>query len=204
VPLPDHRHGRQDAEIADEDSDHHGWIGRLIEGKKREDQHRARHSDPRAEERREAGRGEQPELDPTNPVRLAGRERCARVVPPFSCDQHGEGHRRRDKTRHWGREQRRRFLDQLPSQRLPHIHHRDAMALDRANGTEMGLAGYFWSRDVARCWRIAERLEVGIVGVNNALPSVAFAPTGGVKQSELGREGADLGLEEFQDVRTWP
>jgi succinate-semialdehyde dehydrogenase/glutarate-semialdehyde dehydrogenase len=52
-------------------------------------------------------------------------------------------------------------------------------ALARANGTEMGLAGYFWSRDVARCWRIAERLEAGIVGVNNALPSVAFAPWAG-------------------------
>jgi succinate-semialdehyde dehydrogenase/glutarate-semialdehyde dehydrogenase len=74
-------------------------------------------------------------------------------------------------------------------------------ALARANGTEMGLAGYFWSRDVARCWRVAERLEVGIVGVNNALPSVAFAPMGGVKQSGLGREGAEVGLEEFQDVR---
>jgi succinate-semialdehyde dehydrogenase/glutarate-semialdehyde dehydrogenase len=77
----------------------------------------------------------------------------------------------------------------------------DEEALARANGTEMGLAGYFWSRDVARCWRIAERLEVGIVGVNNALPSVAFAPMGGVKQSGLGREGAEVGLEEFQDVR---
>jgi len=74
-------------------------------------------------------------------------------------------------------------------------------ALARANGSEMGLAGYFWSRDVARCWRVAERLEVGIVGVNNALPSVAFAPMGGVKQSGLGREGAEVGLEEFQDVR---
>ncbi len=74
-------------------------------------------------------------------------------------------------------------------------------ALARANGTEMGLAGYLWSRDVGRCWTVAERLEAGIVGVNNALPSVAFAPMGGVKQSGLGREGAAMGLEEFQDVR---
>ncbi len=74
-------------------------------------------------------------------------------------------------------------------------------ALARANATEMGLAGYLWSRDVSRCWRLAERLEAGIVGVNNALPSVAFAPMGGVKQSGLGREGAALGLEEFEDVR---
>ena len=60
---------------------------------------------------------------------------------------------------------------------------------------------YLWSRDVSRCWRTAEQLEAGIVGVNNALPSVAFAPMGGVKQSGLGREGAALGLEEFEDVR---
>lgn len=74
-------------------------------------------------------------------------------------------------------------------------------ALARANATEMGLAGYLWSRDVSRCWRTAEHLEAGIVGINNALPSVAFAPMGGVKQSGLGREGAALGLEEFEDVR---
>lgn len=74
-------------------------------------------------------------------------------------------------------------------------------ALARANGTEMGLAGYLWSRDVGRCWTAAEHLEAGIVGVNNALPSVAFAPMGGVKQSGLGREGAAVGMEEFEDVR---
>ena len=76
-----------------------------------------------------------------------------------------------------------------------------AEALARANATEMGLAGYLWSRDISRCWRTAEHLEAGIVGVNNALPSVAFAPMGGVKKSGLGREGAALGLEEFEDVR---
>ncbi|MER7070831.1 NAD-dependent succinate-semialdehyde dehydrogenase [Terrabacter sp. NPDC000476] len=76
-----------------------------------------------------------------------------------------------------------------------------AEAVARANRTEMGLAAYVWSRDVSRCWRTAEALEAGIVGVNNALPSVAFAPMGGVKQSGLGREGAALGLEEFEDVR---
>ncbi len=74
-------------------------------------------------------------------------------------------------------------------------------ALARANATEMGLAGYFWSRDVNRVWRVAERLETGIVGINDALPTACFAPMGGVKQSGLGREGADVGLQEFQDVR---
>jgi len=65
---------------------------------------------------------------------------------------------------------------------------------------ETGLDGYFYSRDVSRSWRLAERLELGIVGVNNALPSVVFAPVGGVKQSGLGREGAE-GIEEFHNVR---
>ena len=74
-------------------------------------------------------------------------------------------------------------------------------AVARANATEMGLAGYIWSRDASRCWRLAERFETGLLGVNDPLPSVAFAPMGGVKQSGLGREGATLGLEEFQDVR---
>jgi len=79
--------------------------------------------------------------------------------------------------------------------------HDTEQALERANATEMGLAGYLWSRDVSRCWKVAERLEAGILGVNNALPSVAFAPMGGVKQSGLGREGSAVGLEEFEDIR---
>ncbi|SCK56549.1 succinate semialdehyde dehydrogenase [Streptomyces sp. WMMB 322] len=77
----------------------------------------------------------------------------------------------------------------------------DAEALRLANATEMGLAAYVWTRDVGRAWRFAEALETGVVGVNDALPSASFAPMGGVKQSGLGREGADVGLEEFTDVR---
>jgi succinate-semialdehyde dehydrogenase / glutarate-semialdehyde dehydrogenase len=73
--------------------------------------------------------------------------------------------------------------------------------LRRANSTQMGLAGYVWSRDVSRCLRVTERLEVGIVGVNEALPSVAYSPMGGVKQSGLGREGSHVGIEEFTDLR---
>jgi succinate-semialdehyde dehydrogenase / glutarate-semialdehyde dehydrogenase len=74
-------------------------------------------------------------------------------------------------------------------------------SLEQANATEMGLAGYFYTRDQARIWRVAEHLDVGIIGINNPLPSVCFAPMGGSKQSGLGREGADLGLEEFEEVR---
>ena len=74
-------------------------------------------------------------------------------------------------------------------------------ALARANATDMGLAGYVYTRDVSRVWRIAEQLDVGILGINDPLPSVAYAPMGGTGQSGLGREGADIGLHEFQDVR---
>jgi succinate-semialdehyde dehydrogenase/glutarate-semialdehyde dehydrogenase len=74
-------------------------------------------------------------------------------------------------------------------------------AVARANGTEMGLAAYVFSKDASRCWRVAEQLQAGIVGVNDPLPSVAFAPMGGVKQSGLGREGATIGLEEFTEPK---
>lgn len=79
--------------------------------------------------------------------------------------------------------------------------HDEEEALARANATETGLAGYVWSRDAARCWRMTERCATGILGINDPLPSVAFAPMGGVRQAGLGREGGAMGLEEFQDVR---
>lgn len=77
----------------------------------------------------------------------------------------------------------------------------EAELLSRANNTEMGLAAYVFAKDAGRCWRIAEALEAGIVGINDPLPSVAFAPMGGVKQSGLGREGASLGMEEFTEPK---
>lgn len=76
----------------------------------------------------------------------------------------------------------------------------DEQALALANSTEMGLAAYIYSRDIGRCWQFGERLQAGIIGVNNPLPSVAYAPMGGVKQSGLGREGGEAGLEEFEET----
>ncbi len=73
--------------------------------------------------------------------------------------------------------------------------------VERANATEMGLAAYFYTRQIDRAWRVAEALQAGIVGLNTALPSVAYAPMGGVKQSGLGREGSHQGLEEFQEIK---
>ncbi len=73
-------------------------------------------------------------------------------------------------------------------------------ALARANDTEMGLAGYVYTSDLACTDRMLAALQAGIVGVNNPLPSAVFSPMGGVKQSGLGREGGAEGLTEFQDV----
>ncbi|XP_036907277.1 succinate-semialdehyde dehydrogenase, mitochondrial [Sturnira hondurensis] len=70
-----------------------------------------------------------------------------------------------------------------------------------ANATDVGLAGYFYSRDPAQIWRVAERLEVGMVGVNEGLISSVECPFGGVKQSGLGREGSKYGIDEYLEVK---
>ncbi|KAI1735917.1 Aldehyde/histidinol dehydrogenase [Xylaria scruposa] len=73
--------------------------------------------------------------------------------------------------------------------------------VDLANAAEVGLAGYFFSRDLERINRVAENLEVGMVGVNTGLISDAAAPFGGVKQSGFGREGSKYGIEEYQHIK---
>lgn len=70
-----------------------------------------------------------------------------------------------------------------------------------ANDTEFGLAGYFYSQDMSRIWRVAEALETGIVGINTGLISTEVAPFGGVKQSGLGREGSKYGAEDFVEIK---
>lgn len=74
-------------------------------------------------------------------------------------------------------------------------------AVRRANDTEFGLAGYVFTESLDRAFRVADRLETGLVGVNQGVPSNAAAPFGGVKQSGLGREGGAEGLEEYQNIR---
>ncbi|XP_024114166.1 succinate-semialdehyde dehydrogenase, mitochondrial [Oryzias melastigma] len=70
-----------------------------------------------------------------------------------------------------------------------------------ANSANVGLAGYFYSQDVSQIWRVAEALEVGMVGVNEGLLSAPEAPFGGVKQSGLGREGSKYGVDEYLQVK---
>jgi len=77
----------------------------------------------------------------------------------------------------------------------------EAEALAIANGTPFGLAAYFYTRDLARAWRVAEALEYGIVGVNEGIVSSELTPFGGVKESGLGREGSHHGIEEFIELK---
>jgi succinate-semialdehyde dehydrogenase/glutarate-semialdehyde dehydrogenase len=77
----------------------------------------------------------------------------------------------------------------------------EAEAIALANATEYGLAGYFYARDLARVWRVAEALEYGMVGVNVGLIANEVAPFGGVKQSGIGREGSRYGIEEYLEIK---
>ena len=74
-------------------------------------------------------------------------------------------------------------------------------AIKMANDTEYGLAAYFYTRDMARTWRVGEGLEYGIVGVNTGLISNATAPFGGVKESGLGREGSKYGVDDYLEIK---
>jgi succinate-semialdehyde dehydrogenase/glutarate-semialdehyde dehydrogenase len=77
----------------------------------------------------------------------------------------------------------------------------EADAIRLANATQYGLAAYFYSRDVARIFRVAEALEFGMVGVNETLISSEVAPFGGVKQSGLGREGSRYGIDDYLEIK---
>ena len=79
--------------------------------------------------------------------------------------------------------------------------HTEEEAIRMANDTEFGLAAYFYARDIARVWRVAEGLEYGIVGINEGLISTEVAPFGGVKASGIGREGSKYGIDDFVEIK---
>lgn len=79
----------------------------------------------------------------------------------------------------------------------------EAEAMRIANATPYGLAAYFYTRDLARSWRVGEALEFGMVGLNTGMVSTEVAPFGGVKQSGLGREGAQCGIEEYLESKAF-
>ena len=76
-------------------------------------------------------------------------------------------------------------------------------AIAIANCTPFGLAAYFYTESLKRAWRVGEALEFGMVGLNTGLISTEVAPFGGVKQSGLGREGAQVGIEEYLEIKTF-
>ena len=77
----------------------------------------------------------------------------------------------------------------------------EADAIRMANDTEFGLAAYFYTRDLARSWRVAEALESGIVGLNTGIISTEVAPFGGVKESGIGREGSKYGILDYTELK---
>ncbi|TBU76815.1 NADP-dependent succinate-semialdehyde dehydrogenase I [Pseudomonas daroniae] len=77
----------------------------------------------------------------------------------------------------------------------------EADVVRQANDTEFGLACYFYTRDLARTFRVAEALEYGMVGINTGLISNEVAPFGGMKASGLGREGSKYGLDEYLEIK---
>ena len=79
--------------------------------------------------------------------------------------------------------------------------HTEEEAIAMANDTQYGLASYFYSSNVNRCWRVAEQLEYGMVGINEGLISTEVAPFGGIKESGFGREGSKYGMEYFMEIK---
>jgi len=77
----------------------------------------------------------------------------------------------------------------------------EAQVLELANNTQHGLASYVYTTDISRVFRVAERLEYGMVGVNTGLISTAEAPFGGMKSSGLGREGSRYGIDDYLEMK---
>lgn len=74
-------------------------------------------------------------------------------------------------------------------------------AIQIANDTNVGLAAYFYSRDIGRVWRVSEALDYGMVGINSGSISNPAAPFGGVKESGMGREGSKFGIEDYVEIK---
>jgi succinate-semialdehyde dehydrogenase/glutarate-semialdehyde dehydrogenase len=73
--------------------------------------------------------------------------------------------------------------------------------IDAANDTEFGLAAYFFTRDLARTFRVARAIESGMIGINAGVITTPEAPFGGVKDSGIGREGSSHGIEDYLNIK---
>jgi len=79
----------------------------------------------------------------------------------------------------------------------------DEEAIEMANATEFGLASYFYTENLSRAFRTAERLEAGMVALNTGSIAMEMAPFGGVKRSGLGREGGTVGIDEYLEIKAF-
>ena len=77
----------------------------------------------------------------------------------------------------------------------------EADAVKLANDTPFGLAAYLFSQNLSRAWRVAEKLDAGMVGVNEGIFSTEVAPFGGFKHSGFGREGSKYGIDEYLEIK---
>lgn len=77
----------------------------------------------------------------------------------------------------------------------------EEQAIELANDTNVGLAAYFYTRDIGRVWRMGEALEFGIVGINEGITSNEMAPFGGIKESGSGREGSKYGMDDYLEIK---
>lgn len=80
--------------------------------------------------------------------------------------------------------------------------HSEAEVIEKANNIKYGLASYFYTNDASRVHRVSEKLEYGMVGINDASPFTVQAPFGGIKESGVGREGGSQGIEDYIDIKT--
>ena len=77
----------------------------------------------------------------------------------------------------------------------------EEQAISIANDTNVGLASYIYTRDIGRIWRVSEKLEYGMVGINEGIISNEMAPFGGIKESGMGREGSKYGIEDYLEIK---
>jgi len=77
----------------------------------------------------------------------------------------------------------------------------DEEMLSYANGSQYGLAAFFYTRDIGRAILMSESLEYGLIGINNSSLGAAHIPFGGLKHSGIGKVGGRLGLEEFPETK---
>ena len=77
----------------------------------------------------------------------------------------------------------------------------DEEVIEMANNTDYGLAAYFFSENISRCWKTAEKLEYGMIGINEGLISTEVAPFGGMKYSGYGREGSKYGILNYLEIK---